>query len=608
MKRTGNVESNKLYNPRNVKAQLPVDADEVEGVMERYIRQKYEHRVFSGDSRPGTRHNTGSNSSVEDRPPPLPPKPSKKFGFGLRTTSSTFPSSRSSGARSPPVSPDIAGFGAEFRSNSPPRVNKASRVFGSNIERPGDSFDQKLTTLRDMGFTDERRNATVLKGLNGNLDKSVEALIRLGEGSRRPSRTQTPNPPAAVNGISVERTKSPTNPFDALDKPQPPPPQQLSPIQTQFQNSVTNTQYNPFFANTQPQQPTALDRSFQNMSLSQPQLYTTAGHTQSSPIQSNPFLQSFTPPPMPTQQYPSLQQQQPWAPQSAHPLSTQATGNPFLRTSRSQVFSQPTSNLNSSLQGSQSFQGTSPFASPAPQIQPFMTPQPQQQPWQQPSVSPPAQTRSPNPFQQQYPSNSPFAAPLPQTQPLAQPNFAAGNPFQQAQIPQQYQQPFAQQPQQDIPRPDAKTSIMALYNYPQLAPTQPATQSPSVQASADGQSLQTPFPGPQRSVTMPILPSASTNGTSTIPGSIPTANGTNVGVGAHNPFASANPALNNIAPVQNMAPMSAYPLAGTTAPKSQLNGISATGFSRESVDFAGLMAGRHSPDAFKGLSARWGVS
>src|SRR4051812_35467273 len=170
MKRVGNTESNKVYNPRNTKAQIPIDIDEADSAMERYIRQKYEQRAFIHDSQPGTRHNTGSTSSVEDKPPPLPPKPGRRFGFGIQK-SSTFPR-----GTTPPVSPGLGGFDQDA---SPPRVNKPSRVFGSSVT--GDGLDSKLATLKDMGFADEKRNSTVLKGLNGNLDKTVEALIRLGE-------------------------------------------------------------------------------------------------------------------------------------------------------------------------------------------------------------------------------------------------------------------------------------------------------------------------------------------------------------------------------------------------------------------------------------------
>jgi hypothetical protein len=39
MKSTGNVVSNQLYNPKNVRAEIPIDVDEVDGALERYIRQ-----------------------------------------------------------------------------------------------------------------------------------------------------------------------------------------------------------------------------------------------------------------------------------------------------------------------------------------------------------------------------------------------------------------------------------------------------------------------------------------------------------------------------------------------------------------------------------------
>jgi hypothetical protein len=98
MKSNGNVVSNQLYNPKNVKAEIPIDVDEVDGVLERYIRQKYEHRSFSGGigggggRQPAAKHYTGSTStgSLGDDPPPLPPKPGKKFGFSLRSSSSSF--------------------------------------------------------------------------------------------------------------------------------------------------------------------------------------------------------------------------------------------------------------------------------------------------------------------------------------------------------------------------------------------------------------------------------------------------------------------------------------------------------------------------------------
>ncbi|PVH95729.1 ArfGap-domain-containing protein, partial [Periconia macrospinosa] len=252
MRRIGNVESNKAYNPRNVKPQIPIDVDEADSAMERYIRQKYEQRIFMADSRPGTRSNTGSSSSVEDRPPPLPPKPTKRFGFGLQKTANVASNV------TPPLSPGIGGY--NNNEGSPPMVNKPSRIFGSNVNTSGDGLESKLATLRDMGFADEKRNSTVLKGLNGNLDKAVETLIRLGESGK--SRGSTPTPPAKpdLNGLSFDRTNtapaalSSMNPFDALDAVAPQQYAQPPALQTQqlpYGGSITqptspSNSYNPF--------------------------------------------------------------------------------------------------------------------------------------------------------------------------------------------------------------------------------------------------------------------------------------------------------------------------------------------------------------------------
>ncbi|KAF2084214.1 ArfGap-domain-containing protein, partial [Saccharata proteae CBS 121410] len=250
MKKIGNANSNRSFNPKNTKPSIPIDVDEVDGAMERFIRQKYEHRAFSVDTGLGPRQNTGSNSSMEDRPPPLPPKPGKRFGFGLRASSSTFPMSKPDPI-SPPASPGMRSYAQD----SPPRVNKASRVFGHSVRgKADDSFETKLDTLREMGFQDVQRNVTVLKGLNGNLDRAVETLIKLGEGGksdRIPSRAQTPASSTSdnVNGITINRTRptagpagQSTNPFDALDsqQPQQQPQQQQQQQQGQMQGQMQN--------------------------------------------------------------------------------------------------------------------------------------------------------------------------------------------------------------------------------------------------------------------------------------------------------------------------------------------------------------------------------
>ncbi|KAF2196282.1 hypothetical protein GQ43DRAFT_266256 [Delitschia confertaspora ATCC 74209] len=546
MKRIGNRESNKTFNPRNVKPQIPVDVDEVDSAMERFIRQKYEQRAFMNDSAPGTRQNTGSNSSVEDRPPPLPPKPSRRFGFGLQK-SSTFPRNAT-----PPISPGVGGFG----DTTPPRLNKPSRVFGSSISTSSDGFESKLATLRDMGFPDDKRNTTVLKGLNGNIDKTVETLIRLGEQNPGPTGDSAPPPPAksGANGITITRTQTEPasttkfmNPFDALDTVAPPAPvapaatQQPQPLTLQTQQfmsagSYSQTAspanpYNPFLAQAQQQmqypqhqaqqqaqqqqqqqqmqqmqqmqyqqQQPSIEQSFQNMQQSnlqqpdqqsqQPSLFPnrTGGYNQSPQYQqTNPFQHSFTPPPMPPMpQYPFYANQQ----QQPTPTSPTNGGNPFLKSARSQMFH-------------------------------------------------PQQPQAMNPF---LVNHSTPATP--------QSNV---NPWQQ----QQQQQLNMLQPRQTG---FDKSSIMALYNYPQLAPTRP-------------EQVQTlPAPVPEATPAGPV------------PGSL-------------NPFAATQNPLQGQAHTNN--------LGGTGVPGPSLTHQGTRHVSNESVDFAGLMGGRHSPDAFSGLSASY---
>jgi hypothetical protein len=586
MKRIGNSESNKTYNPRNVKPQIPIDIDEVDSAMERYIRQKYEQRIYMHDTRPGTRQNTGSTSS-DDRPPPLPPKPTGRFGFGLRKAA-TSPRDLT-----PPVSPGLGGFNHE---TSPPHVNKPSRVFGSNIQQSGDGLESKLATLRDMGFPDEKRNSTVLKGLNGNLDRTVEALIRLGEQNPERSRGSTPTPPAkpSANGLSFDRsntapaTTASNNPFDALDAIAAPP-QQPQQIQQQSyeasfaQTASSSNSYNPFLNQVQqaqyqqqqniPQQQQqnynyqqnpfgqqqGLEQSLQNMQLSnqQPQqpLFPnrTGGYGPTSPpfAQTNPFQQSFTPPPMPQipEQYSSFFAPQPQYQSMSSPSSP---GNPFLKSSRSQMFS-PTNPANSNPFGQQPSQEQ---AQQQTMSNPYMTAQQNQTPTTQ--ASNPWQNQQSSQFQQQQ---NPYQPSFQQQQNFQQPGFQQQNQqqsqqhqnFQQQGFQQQNQQPSGFQQYQSQPgnqqnaNPFDKNSILSLYNYPQLAP------QPSEQPQA---------------ATMP--PPAAT---SAAPAS-----------GHMNPFTSGHNG-------QQGQPLSAAQTPGVRH------------VSNESVDFAGLMGGRHSPDAFSGLSA-----
>jgi hypothetical protein len=637
MKSMGNVVSNQAYNPKNVRAEIPIDVDEVDGVLERYIRQKYELRAFSGGNTggasrpPAVKQYTGSTStgSLGDEPPPLPPKPGKKFGFSLRSASSSFAGGRRKpDVFTPPLSPT---YNAHERAGEPPNLksSKPSQIFGMRITSVNNNFDQKLTTLRDMGFTDTKLNAEVLKSTNGVLDKAVDILAQMAEEGMVQSSVETSLGRAltpvsmsssAFNGISVEKRRQPEkktlDPWEALDEP----PQRSATVplpQTEFpprsaSAALPTGNWNPFLSQAPAQQP--LEQSFQNLQVSQQAPVQQQLAQPQLQYQNNPWQQPSNPwggqqmAQQPTidstygQQYPQQQQQQQ---QQQQLLSPQQTGNPFLRTSRSQVFTPSNPWAQPIAPQSQSppvQKASNPFGmswsqqSQAPAQPSFMQQQPvvqspaaiygqqddffsapQQAPAQQPQQSYMPQA---NTLQQNPQTFSPAATQNPFWQTQLAPQ-QTGMPQQQMQQPQQQQQQiapqqtgmppqqmqqqqqFAPQPQQqqqyqpNPPRSD-KSSILALYNYPQLAPQRPLQSLPedSVPAGIQPAAPQQPqMQAPQRSATMPVS-------------------------GNMNPF------------TQQQTPA--------------VNGNTPRHVSHESRDFQGFAgSGRHSPDAFAGLSARY---
>jgi hypothetical protein len=484
-------------------------------------------------------------------------------------------------------------------------VNKPSRVFGSNINTSGDGLDSKLTTLRDMGFADEKRNTTVLKGLNGNLDRAVEALIRLGEQNPAKSRGGTPvppaKPPAGLNGLSFDTARTTPaaqsmNPFDALDvvATQPQQEAQAGHVQTQqvaYAGSYTQptspaNPYNPFlpqgqqnsfqqqafpqqqqqqqqfFAQQQSQNPYGqhqqnLDQAFQGLQLSnqlpQQALFPnrTGGYGQPQVPQTNPFHQSFTPPPMPQMppQYSSFFPQQTQQSQYQAVMSPTSPGNPFLKSTKSQMFT-PANSMNSNPFGQVQSQQQHHQQQPQPQYQ-AQTQQSQQnhQSLYQPQQAQPQQQQQSQYQQQQGQHQQQQQTPY-QQQTANNPYMAHQNPVAQPQNPWQTQH---QGYQQATPGFD-KNSILALYNQPQLAPhhLEAVQSTPTTTA-----------------ISAPIAPP---------PGNM-------------NPFA-----LSQTQSPQGQA-ATAVP-RGLTAHTPGVRHVS-----NESVDFAGLMGGRHSPDAFSGLSS-----
>ncbi|KAL6865895.1 Protein gts1 [Amphichorda felina] len=572
MRKVGNVVSNQIYNPENKKPPVPVDVDEADSAMERWIRQKYTHNVANRT------RNATSPRSDEGVPPPLPPKNSTSK-FGLRSASSLFPlssRSRKDSKSSSPIDPP--------RPSSHGSMGKASRMFGASVNyNEGDDTERKLDRLRDMGFRDSQRNAIVLKGVNGNLERAVESLVRLGEGDKplppprdnvlRTSRSLTPlsshaggaGSPAV--GLSVpakpaqDQPASPgsvsTNPFDMISTPAQP--QTAHSTGSLQNNNPYNQSLNPFGAPTQ--QTNQFTQAFQQLDIStnhQPQTLfpnRTGGLT---PQGQNPplYAQHMAPSAPSSPQFPQHMNFQNMTYPQPTPLQQQSTGyNPFFANQTNPMQHQPQQNLSINTQ--------------QPQPQPTFA--------NNPFARSPTRIASPTSLGQ-IPEQSQSSF---QNASSTYPQAGGNNPFftSPAQTPTYVTQPYGQQQGYFQPQRQDNASIMALYSNmpatPQKSMSADAAQSlltTSIPENPMGQSQ--PFaqpvqssPQPLRSMTQP-LPQSSSN----------------------NPFMNGGAA--------------AAAAAAAPDPFSSQRHIS-----RESVNLGKDMAwtnGRHSPDAFANLSARHG--
>ncbi|KAJ5287780.1 hypothetical protein N7478_003466 [Penicillium angulare] len=597
MKSHGNLLMNKIYNPKNIKPPVPTDIDEADSCMERFIRQKYQYRSLEdGKPKPPSREDSSytrlreeprrrgsspqrSPSSPEGSPPPLPPKSGKFFGFGLRSSSSTS-NLRRFGTKKASPSPSF-----DQRSWSPPPSNKTTGLGAPVADVTTDSFEAKMAALRELGFNNNRRNEMVLKGLNEDLDRSIDTLARLGEGNqaliraRKASNANKSAPPRAVSSAgpaAVSKPETTNNPFDrAVSNP--------VPQQTQGVHVIQSNPYNPFDQMSQtPQSAQPLEASFQGLQVSQPLFpHSTGGYPNRANSMPQPtYQQPYTPPvtstfsnqsgyiaspqPMDNSYNPFFQT----APQpqggmgSQSHLSPGATqNNPFFSTP-AQTQSQPQQSVPSvSTLGvphppqhantmpafsSTSPFGTSPFGQAAA-FQPQQPQQPQQQPQQQQQHQQPVGQVSYNPFQQS------MGQPTPQS---------AGGQFNG------YSNQFApQQPQQLVPQTTGrmdKSGILSLYN---LAPS-PTNGIPPIPEHYQSQ------PGAGISPVPQLTNSFNSTPQSQPPSSIQTPQ-QNTG----NPFPASNipfPASNNPFPVSNNPfPASNNPWGGSASATGAGSGLAA---------------------------------
>jgi len=357
-----------------------------------------------------------------------------------------------------------------------------------------DEFESKLGKLRDMGFKDEKRNVAVLKGLGGNMEKSIETLVRLGEGtgnilalktskaSSTNSGPRTPISPLPRSpiGLTIDRTressqprkensqpKASTNPFDMLDNP--PPIAQPQSSQSTGSMPQPQTNSNPFQnnSNTNPyglmpsQSQYNLNQSFQNMAIAPSQQPLFPNHTGGFPgpqqsQQQQLYQQSMTPPmpSLPPRYYPDViyensaqQPQQQPQPQPQQQPQPNTGYNPFMQQQQQPQLQPLNTNFQSNPYGQQQTQNV--FNAPI-----------QQSPLQE------------------YPPTYGNGIPQQQMNPFFNQNAPQQSTPQQGYNQQQPQQgPYDQYRQQSHPlmaqqtgRAD-KRSILDLYNYPQFAPT-----------------------------------------------------------------------------------------------------------------------------------------
>ncbi|POS86757.1 hypothetical protein EPUL_003116 [Erysiphe pulchra] len=278
MKRVGNLASNRIYNPQNTQAPINYDANETDAAMERFIRQKYQGKVIEVSQKSGF---IKSEFGTDDHPPPLPPKTGPRFG--LRSASSMLP--LSSHLKRETMQQNETDNRPNLRGNKP------SRVFGITVEVPGD-YESKNLKLCDMGFTDQSKNLAVLKELGGDLEKSIEALVYSGEKNVRGSKQFGKFPESrststyvlsdklkvSPNSLSnnIKSSNNSSNPFTRFESmtpiTQPQSSQSTGVLQCQTRDGFNEQHIASNFNNLMPlQTPTTLDQKFQRMTLNKSQ-------------------------------------------------------------------------------------------------------------------------------------------------------------------------------------------------------------------------------------------------------------------------------------------------------------------------------------------------
>ncbi|KAI1000646.1 hypothetical protein K3495_g7549 [Podosphaera aphanis] len=554
MKRIGNMASNRIYSSPNAKIPFSLDSSDTDAAMERFIRQKYQNNpnMVKSSQKPDI-----EGTYSDDRPPPLPPKTGNRFG--LRSVSSIFPLS----SKYKKESVENSQENSRQRSLSP-RKNKPSRVFGVTVEGNND-FDSKNTRLCEMGFTDQKMNLTILKGLDGNLEKSIEALVCLAEGNANGVKGEeraanlSSAPPEVFSGLLNQRLgeikSSPCsmNPFNRLQSSGPVAQPQSSQSTGGLQSYTEETPYqqksNPNIPGQIPvHSQHEIVQAFQEMSVNNlVPLFpnrTGPGNSILLPTQPQIYPQHLTPttPSIPLQYCPSTNYANPY--QQPQPNSS---SNPFMQSLNQTTITNvntPNSTNTTQQSKSQAIQWSADLQSPlnSHSLAAFeLSTQQHSTPIRNPYLNQINSSQSGFPFPDS--TNS-------QSQGLAL-------------TPENYQ--FRQQTQPNIQQQSVKAdnrSILELYNYPQLAPNRPGSNKQQNLGN------ELPTEQQQQNISSPLLSPASN---------------------CKNPFASnpPSPAVD----AQGIAQ------PGKTVSHGENQGIIG-------AEDGGWLNGRHSPDAWRSISAR----
>ncbi|KAI3200524.1 hypothetical protein CBS147311_5311 [Penicillium roqueforti] len=695
MKAHGNTIMNQLNNPRGIKPPVPTDVDEDDACMERFIRQKYQHHSLeNGKPKPPSREDSSYSSqraqspvqprrrdydiSPEGSPPPLPPKPGRFFKFGLRSSSSTSNLRRFGGK------PKVTSPNSDDETWSPPPLpSRRTTGLGAPVaDVTTASFEAKMAALQQMGFTNDRRNEMVLKGLHEDLDRAVETLERLGEGGTPTSRARTPAGTSSAASARVSKFETSKNPFPVTTD-NTFPEASNNPFDRAVSNPVAKSQtpqpqttpYNPFDQlNSNP----ASTQPFQGLQVSQPLFpHSTGGYpNQTSSMQHSPYQGPYTPPvtatfsrspyvtsPQPMDNSYNPFDQAPPQPQGGlanqtYPNPNAPQTNPFFNTAPQNQQMQPQQQqMNPLVMNPGGFQpprhaNTMPVMSSASPFGPNASLQVQQQ--QQQQLQPSNGLGAHNPFQQAAP-NTPQGAggypsqfqshlqPQQAQQSMAQPTGMDRNNIlsmynmgptqsnmtsmpeqaQQTQQPQQHQQP--QQPQQYQPQAPTMNPYSQPSNpYNSMPQTQQATNfqhqnqnqlQPQQNFQSQPDTSNNPFfgttstgSGSGLAAQAGINPSQQQpsglgiGGMNGQPG-MGAASGTTPAMGTNNsPFSGMSApsfvGANSTPFAGGQSPFSGPPPANSAYPRTHM--------SQPSVDVNGVQNGRHSPDAFASLSARYG--